>query len=72
MTLSEYMKAHRLGEDAIAALIGCSSGAVRKWRYGQRMPRRDQLQRITQATAGEVTANDFMPSPATNEATAAA
>ena len=45
----------------MAALIGeVSEGAVKKWRYGERTPRPHQMARITAATDGQVTANDFM------------
>ena len=60
MNLSSYMKMHNLDDDALAARIGdCSASAVRKWKYGHRVPRPDQMARIIAATAGEVTPNDF-------------
>lgn len=61
MTLADYMKAHGLDDLAMAEKIGrCSESAVRKWRYGQRMPRVEQLRRIAEVTHGAVTPNDFL------------
>ena len=65
MKLSAYMKESGIDDDAMAASIGdCSAGAVRKWKYGERIPRPDHLRRITEATKGAVTANDFFDTPA--------
>ncbi|GLK78005.1 hypothetical protein GCM10008171_32590 [Methylopila jiangsuensis] len=44
-----------------AALVGVSLGCVHKWARGERTPRPSQMARITAATGGKVTANDFMP-----------
>lgn len=60
MTLSEYMKLHSLSDADFAASLGCSEGAVKKWRYRERIPRPDQMRQISDATGGDVTANDFM------------
>lgn len=61
MKLSDYMRQHALSDDAMAALVGgCSASAVRKWKYGERMPRAGVLARIHDATEGHVTANDFL------------
>ena len=61
MKLSEYMKQNCLDDAAMAARIGgCSEGAVRKWKYGERTPRPEQLARIAEATDGKVMPNDFM------------
>lgn len=73
MTLSEYMKAKALSDAEVAASLGCSEGAVKKWRYGERTPRPDQLRRIHDLTEGTVTANDFLiiepvPAPAEEHA----
>lgn len=62
MKLADFMKDRGLDDAAMAVLIGeASEGAVKKWRYGERTPRPNQMTRITAATAGAVTANDFMP-----------
>lgn len=61
MKLDEFMKAQNLDFAAMASLIGdCSEHAVKKWFYGERMPRPGQMQRIVAATNGSVTPNDFM------------
>lgn len=64
MTLSEYMKSSKLDPDRMAAIIGCSPGAVKKWLYGERMPRAEQMRRIDEVTGGQVKPNDFVGAPA--------
>lgn len=61
MKLDDFMKAEGLDDAAMAARIGeVSEFAVKKWRYGERMPRPGVMGRITSATHGQVTANDFI------------
>lgn len=60
MTLAEYMKNASLTDADMAAKLGCSEGAVKKWRYRERMPRPEQLRQIDEITGGAVTANDFV------------
>ena len=61
MRLESYMNEHDLGDAAMAAQIGgCSASAVRKWRYGHRIPRAPVIIRIRQITGGLVTADDFI------------
>ena len=59
MRLSEYIKSNSLTDAEFAAKGPFSRGAVIKWRYGQRIPRPDQMRRISEVTDGQVTANDF-------------
>ncbi len=62
MKLSTYMSEHGLDDEAMAARIGgCSPSAVKKWKYGERLPRSDALRRIAEVTDGAVTANDLLP-----------
>lgn len=74
MKLDDFMKAEGLDDAAMALRIGdCSEFAVKKWRYRERTPRGAVMARITAATAGQVTANDFMPAiPAESETDEAA
>lgn len=44
-----------------AAEIGVSRQALHRYRRGERTPRPQILARIRDASAGAVTANDFMP-----------
>jgi DNA-binding transcriptional regulator YdaS (Cro superfamily) len=61
MKLATYMDRNGLDDEAMAAQIGgVSSHAVKKWRYGERVPRPDAMQRLAKATGGKVTADDFM------------
>lgn len=62
MKLADYMKANSLDDAAMAQRIGdCTEFAVKKWKYGERTPRPEQMTKIKAATAGEVSADDFMP-----------
>lgn len=60
MTLHEYMKANRITDAAMASLIPCSIGAVRKWKRHERMPRPNQIRRIKEVTQGNVCPDDFL------------
>ncbi|MGY2052932.1 helix-turn-helix domain-containing protein [Methylobacterium sp. JK268] len=66
MKLAAYMEAEGLDDAAMAARIGpdVSSWAVRKWRYGQRMPRLAMQRRISAVTGGQVTAQDHFDAAA--------
>lgn len=59
MKLIDYLKLSNLDDEAFASSIGCSASAVRKWKYGERIPRRHALKRIERATNGAVTVADF-------------
>jgi len=59
MTLREYLASTKIADDAFAARVDASEGAVRKWKSGERIPRPEQMARIVEATAGQVTATDF-------------
>lgn len=73
MTLSEFMAEQGLADAEMAVLIGdCSDHAVKKWRYGERLPRGDQMRRIYAVTDGAVTPNDFVLHSDTPAAPAAA
>jgi len=63
MKLSAYLKAHDLDDEAFARKSegAFSAEAVRKWRFGVRMPRPRMLLLISKLTDGKVTANDFVP-----------
>lgn len=59
MTLREWLAAHHLTDGAFARRIAASESAVRRWRVGERWPRPKAMRRITEATNGAVTPNDF-------------
>ncbi|HVI27499.1 helix-turn-helix transcriptional regulator [Hansschlegelia sp.] len=60
MTLAQYLAEHRLSHAAFAVMIGTSQAAVSRYALHRRMPRREHLQKIIEATGGAVTPNDFM------------
>lgn len=67
MKLSDYMRERELDDEKVSLASGgqFSPEAVRKWRYGQRMPRPAQLRALAEITGGLVTANDFIIDPPT-------
>lgn len=61
------MRTRSLTDVQLAKQLKCSIGALRKWRYGERIPRPDQMRRIAEATEGLVTPNDFLMSVSREE-----
>lgn len=59
MQLRDWLSNKRMKPEEFASAIGASKGAVLKWMYGERFPRRNQLEQIREVTKGKVTANDF-------------
>lgn len=62
MNISDFLREQGLDEERFAALSGgaFSAEAVRKWRYGQRVPRPKHIAMIAELTGGKVTANDLV------------
>lgn len=60
MKLADYLAKHQISQTAFARLIEASQVAVSRYASGRRMPGRDRLLKIREATGGEVTANDFV------------
>ena len=59
MHLKEYLHQAGLSETAFSEMVGVSQQAVSRYASGKRIPRSAVLTRITEATDGQVTANDF-------------
>lgn len=59
MTLNEYLKAENLSPEQFARNHDLPARSVRNWFYGIRIPRRDQMAQIFEATGGKVSPNDF-------------
>lgn len=66
MKLLDWMKREQLDDQQVADRLSAlpdatdvSAGAVKKWKYGERIPRVDEMHGLFSVTAGEVTANDF-------------
>lgn len=69
MKLDDYLTAHNLTDDAFANIIGRSQPTVNRLRRDQTKPDWETVRRITEATKGKVSANDFIPpSPSHAEA----
>jgi transcriptional regulator with XRE-family HTH domain len=63
MKLSKYMEVKGLSDAQFAALGPFPIRTVEKWRRDERYPRRRHLQRIAEATNGDVMPNDFAGIP---------
>jgi transcriptional regulator with XRE-family HTH domain len=64
MRLSQYLEDHDLTYGAFAARIGVSQQAVARYATGERIPRREVMQRIACVTKGAVRPNDFFDAKA--------
>lgn len=63
MTLDEYFKLNGMLRGEFAKKINRAEATVWRWEKGKRFPHRNDIRRITKATGGKVTANDFMVLP---------
>lgn len=60
MKLSDFIEQNGLTHEQMAELVGdCSVSGLRKWLRGERVPRPDQMRRISEITNGLVSPNDF-------------
>lgn len=65
MRLIDWMHETKLTDGDVAEMVGgVSSHAVKKWKYGERIPRRAELQRLADISEGKVSPNDFVLPPA--------
>lgn len=64
MTLREYLADNGLTETDFAELIGVDQSTVHRLRTKGQVPSKPVMERIFDATKGEVTANDFFGLPA--------
>lgn len=59
MNLTEWMTRSNVSAAALAKRCGVHLVTIYKWKAGTNFPRPPQLQALTEATGGAVTANDF-------------
>lgn len=64
MHLAAYLADAQIADRDFADRIGVSRQALHRYRQGSRIPRPEVLAKIKKATAGAVTADDFMAEPA--------
>lgn len=65
MTLGDYMKERGWDDEEVARRLGgCTAHAVKKWKYGERIPRREMVIKIEALTDGMVRPADFFASEA--------
>lgn len=61
MKLTQYLTENNISPEQFAATMdGMSISGVRKWMYGERVPRPDQMRKISEVTDGAVQPNDFI------------
>jgi predicted transcriptional regulator len=64
MTLEKYLSDAGMKPSSFAAELGVPASTITRLLKGERSPRLDLIGRIQTATAGKVTANDFLaPAP---------
>lgn len=59
MQLKEWIKKENKTQQEVADALGVAQGLVSSWCNGERLPRPENMQKITEYTNGEVTPNDF-------------
>lgn len=60
MNLKSYMEARGICDEQLAKRLGVSVGAIRKWKYGERIPRANELVALARITKGKVGLLDFI------------
>lgn len=68
MTLHEYLQQHGLTQVEFARRLNIRVSTLNGWRMGRRFPRAHDLAAIERETQGAVTARDFFPAPAREDA----
>jgi transcriptional regulator with XRE-family HTH domain len=68
MKLAHYLDEKSLNATAFAAAVGVEPSTVTRLLRGERTPSLALAARIRAATEGKVTADDFLPAPASTEA----
>lgn len=61
MKLAQYLIEKNITPEQFASdMGGLSVSGIRKWLYGERVPRPDQMRKIADLTEGRVEPNDFI------------
>ncbi len=60
MKLAQYLDQNRIRPSDFARTIGESASNLSDWKAGRRLPRLRTVAKIEAATAGQVTARDFV------------
>lgn len=59
MKIEEWMQKNDKTQQEVADALGVSQCVVSLWLKGERLPRPENMQKITEYTGGEVQPNDF-------------
>lgn len=61
MKLLAWMQTKRVTDAEMAQRVGdCTEHAVRKWKYGERLPTPEKIAKIEDVTGSAVTLRDFI------------
>lgn len=60
MKLGDWIKDRKMTLEAFGHVVSADKSTVSRWVDGTVVPRPSKMREITEATGGEVTANDFM------------
>ena len=61
MKLLDWLRAEKIDDRTLAERLGgCSSYAVKKWKYGERMPGAARIIQLEEITGGHVTLRDWV------------
>jgi transcriptional regulator with XRE-family HTH domain len=63
MKLAQYLSERRMSASEFADRVGKDRSTVGRWIDGSARPRWDDIPKITEATNGAVTADDFVVKP---------
>jgi len=63
MYFKEYIRAKNITQAEVAAALGVSQGLISSWANGDRIPTKENMQRIVAYTGGAVMPNDFYDLP---------
>lgn len=71
MKLETFLTENEMSRSDFARIVGVSEVSICRYIANQRMPKRDVLSKIMEATNGAVTPNDFVRHEVENHETAA-
>lgn len=64
MKLLDWLRRENITDEAFAERVGdCTAHAVKKWKYGERLPPGDKIVRIEDVTGRQVTLRDLIAAP---------
>jgi transcriptional regulator with XRE-family HTH domain len=59
MKLQIYLEEASITQEQFASSLGVTQASVSRWVQGKKLPRPDAMRRISEATSGKVSPDDF-------------